>query len=215
MSGCNTGRVIKAQDVGQVERKGQSLSGFIQGIRAGTRKARERAEEEERLRRIAEQEAYERGYAEGVQEGVHREKRELSPTVASLEGLLMEAGTLKGEILKQAKKDIVDLAFAIAGKVIHREVDTSRDVVLAILSDALDRADGSDDITIRVHPDDCRHIREVTPGFMDSHGDIVLKEDETIGCGGALIETCWGSVDARLDRQLDKIRESFNDEQGL
>lgn len=215
MYGCNTGRVIKAQDVSQAETTGKSLSSFIQGIRAGTRKARELAEEEERERLRAEQKAYERGFEEGLQEGITREKTGLSPTVTSLAQLLTEVGSLKGEILEHARKEIVDLAFAIAGKVIHREVDTSKDVVLSVLGDALNKVEGGDDITIRAHPEDCHHIREAAPGFMNSYGDIAIEEDEAIGRGGAVIETRWGSVDARLDQQLNNIRESFHNEHGL
>jgi flagellar biosynthesis/type III secretory pathway protein FliH len=37
----------------------------------------------------------------------------------------------------------------------------------------------------------------------------LIEKDEEIGQGGAVIETHSGIVDARLDQQLDKIKESL------
>ena len=119
---------------------------------------------------------------------------------------------LKKQILEGSEKQILDLAFLIAGKVIHKEVSTGREVILSVLRDAMKNIQEREGIRIRLNPGDYRDIIEVKPDFFEIYGDISIEKDEGIGQGGAMIETNSGSVDARLDKQLNKIMESLCDE---
>lgn len=226
----NSSRVIKEEDVKQTDSRKKAPVRFIRGIcdiptdnsridkinphknnkgiRIKFKKTRKKVEEEIQ---IAEKKAYDKGFSEGADQG----KREISPTVESLAKLIRELGNLKEEILDRSQKEIIDLAFSIAGKVIHKEVNTTEDVVLSVLKDAMKNMQGKGDIRIRLNPGDYHHIREVTPDFLDSYGDIMIEKDEEISRGGAVIETHSGRVDARLDQQLNNIRESFHDEHGF
>ncbi|MBW2644634.1 MAG: hypothetical protein JRE23_00390 [Deltaproteobacteria bacterium] len=160
---------------------------------------------EERIK-IAAKEAYDKGFSEGIIEGIEREKKELSLAAESVEKLVRELKILKEEFLKSSEKGIIDLAFSIAGKVIHKEVSTGREVVLSILKDAMKNMRERDGVVIRLNPGDYCYITEVKPDFLDNYGDILIEKDEEIGQGGAVIEAHSGVVDARLDQQLDKIK---------
>jgi len=162
---------------------------------------------EERIK-IAEKEAYGRGFSKGQTEGIERGKK-LSLAVESVAKLIRELKILKEELLKSSEKKIIDLVFLIAGKVIHKEVSTDRAVALSVLSDAMRNMQERDGISICLNPEDHRYITEVKPDFLDSFGNILIEKDEKIGQGGAVIKTHSGILDARLDQQLDKIRESL------
>ena len=143
---------------------------------------------------------------------LERDRQHLSAASESVAKLLREVGSLREKLLAGAEKEILDLAFLIAGKVIHKEVDIDREIVLSVLRDAMRTMRGKDDVKIRMNPDDYRHITETNPDFLGSYGDITIERDETISRGGAIVETESGAVDARLDRQLDKVRDTLYDE---
>ncbi len=234
----NSSRIIKAHDIMQTDSREMAPDGFVPGIchiptdnrgpdtsdsrennaiiRITNKKTREKVEEQIR---IAEKKAYERGFSEGAKEGskegANRGKRELSPTVEALTQLMSEVGKLREEIFEHSKKEIIDLAFSIAGKVIHEEVKTTEAVALSVLQDAMKHIEGKGDVRIRLSPVDYHHIKEIKPDFLDNYGDIMIEKDEAIGRGGTMIKTCSGIVDARLDQQLDNIRGSFLDEHGF
>lgn len=167
-------------------------------------------EQIEKKIKIAAKEAYDRGFSKGVTEATDREKRKLALPVESVAKLIRELKLMKQEFLKSSEKEIIDLVFLIAGSVIHKEVSTEREVVLSVLSDAMKNMKDKDGVGIRLNPEDHRYIMEAKPDFLNSFGDILIEKDEEIGQGGAVIETHSGIVDARLDQQLNKIRESLS-----
>ena len=218
--------VIRAQDVELMESREKTADGFIRGIcRIPANEAASNAcennkdveaeiekigkEEKQRIK-IAEKDAYDRGFSKGLGEGIDREKRELSFAAESVEKMIGELKMLKEELLKSSEKEIIGLAFLMAEKVIHKEVSADREVILSVLRDAIRNMRDSDGVRIRLNPEDYRYITEAKPDFLDNFGDILIEKDEKIGRGGAVIETHLGAVDARLDQQLNKIRESLS-----
>ncbi|RLB94790.1 MAG: hypothetical protein DRH26_00190 [Deltaproteobacteria bacterium] len=173
-----------------------------------------RKQTEERIK-IAEKNACDRGFSEGLREGIDREKRELSLVAESVGKLIRELKKQKKELLEGSEKEIIDLAFLIAGKVIHKEVSTDREVILSVLRDAMKNMKEREGVRVRLNPGDYSHIIELKPDFLDSYKDILIEKDEEIGQGGVMIETYSGVVDARLDQQLNKIMESLYDEHGF
>ena len=160
--------------------------------------------------KITEKEAYDRGFSKGVTEGINKEKKKLALAAESVAKLIGELKVLKEEFLKDSEKEIIDLIFLIAGSVIHKEVSTGREVFLSVLSDAMKNIQERDDVSIRLNPEDYRYITEAKPDFLDSFGDILIEKDEETGQGGAVIKTHFGTLDARLDQQLNKIREQVS-----
>ena len=226
----DSNKVIKPQDIKLTGSRKKAPARFIRGIRHITANEADlnargnnmnigfEIEEhgkqpgkqiKERIK-IAAKEAYDRGFSKGVTEGIDREKRELSLAAESVAKLIRELKALKEEFLEGFEKEIIDLVFSIAGRVIHKEVSTGREVALSVLSDAMRNIQEKDGISIRLNPEDHRYIMEAKPDFLDSFGDILIEKDEEIGQGGAVIETHSGTLDARLDQQLNKIRESLS-----
>lgn len=230
-------RIIKAEEVKLTDMQEETPGGFVRGLGGSPQEEHEEEEQSEKnpvdgrediaggggaetkrdiaRERVAEREAAEKKAYEAFMEGLDRDKRHLSLASESVAKLIRELGTLKEKMLEGAEKEILDLAFLIAGKVIHREVNTDRDVILSVLRDVMRTMRGKEDVKVRMHPDDYRYITETNPDFLGSYGDIMIERDETISRGGAVIETDSGAVDARLDRQLDKVRDALYDEHGF
>lgn len=212
-------RVIKAQDIKLTDSREKVPARFIEiDFKAKSPDSREidgdsiPVKEVEEKVKIAEKEAYDKGFLEGIREGINREKKELALTVESVAKLVRELKMLKEKLLESSEREIIDLAFLIAGKVIHTEVSTSKEVILTVLKDTIRNIQDKEGIKIRLNPADYNYITEAKPDFPGSFcnmKNISIEKDEEIGRGGAMIETRWGEVDARLDQQLNKIRESL------
>ena len=212
-------RVIKAQDIKLTDSREKARARFIEiDFKAKSPDSREidgdsiPVKEVEEKVKIAEKEAYDKGFLEGIREGINREKKELALTVESVAKLVRELKMLKEKLLESSEREIIDLAFLIAGKVIHTEVSTSKEVILTVLKDTIRNIQDKEGIKIRLNPADYNYITEAKPDFPGSFcnmKNISIEKDEEIGRGGAMIETRWGEVDARLDQQLNKIRESL------
>ena len=226
-------RIIKARDVKLTDPQEETPIGFVRGLcdppvdaceeveiraeegpaPAGEESAAEEIAQREvaRTQAIEKEAAERRAYAE-VMEGIDLEKRSLSMASESVAKLIRELGALKEELLARSEREILDLVFLVAGKVIHKEVGTDREIVLSVLRDAMKAMRGKEDVRVRVHPEDYRYITEANPDFLGSYGEVSIEKDEEIARGGAVIEAHSGAVDARLDRQLDKVRDGLYDE---
>jgi len=166
---------------------------------------------EERIKNAA-NEAYNAGYSEGIHEGRTREKQEISLALASVEKLIKTLKTLKTELLERFEADILSLSMAVAEKVIHKEVSINRDVIVAVLKDTIRHVKDKEGLRIRLNPDDYKYIIEIKPEFLNNYSEmsnVKFEVDGQIQRGGAIIETNFGEMDAQLDHQLQRMKESL------
>jgi len=224
-------RVIKAQDVKLSDLRKETPAGFVRGLCDSPANEREETEgpsEEETARsqvvrggaaeqevarnKVEQQELADKAAYDEVVERINLDKRNLSMALESVTKLIRELGTLKEKRLESSEKEILDLVFQVAGKVIHREVNADREVILSVLRDAMRTMRGREDVRVRMNPEDYQYITETNPDVIAGYGDILIEQDEGIGRGETVIETHSEAVDARLDPQLDKIRDELYDE---
>lgn len=223
-------RIIRSQDVKLTDLREEVPAGFVRGLCGSAADEREEtggqperrgkiaqaaagegtAEEKAEERRAAAKKAADKK-ADELMESIDRDKRNLSIASESVVKLIRELESMKEKLLEGSEKEILDLVFLIAEKVIHKEVNADREIILSVLRDAMKTMRGKEDVRVRMNPEDYRYITEANPDFLGSYGDIMIEKDEEIGRGGAVIETQGGAVDARLDRQLDKVRETLYD----
>ncbi len=159
------------------------------------------------------QEAYDLGLAEGMKRGAAQQKQELAKLVNTLSGLISELTREKKEFLRRMETEVLNLAFAIAEKVLSHEIATDKDVICKVLGGALKKIVDQDGMRIRVNPDDYRYLTErkadIFPG-MEGIKDVMLEEDAAIGRGSAVIDSAFGEVDARLDQQLSELKTALS-----
>jgi len=214
-------KVIKAEAVAIIDQEDAVPAEFVRmqyesaddqdGSSAGTKisKAeRERLNHEAALKR-EKKASYQNGYDEGLKKGIEIQKQDASHTVQALADAIRDMDSLKQQILESAEQDIVGLAYAIAEKVVHQEVQTNRDVIKAVLTDAIKSIVDKEELKIRLNPQDYRYMLEIKADFfqaIDGVKHIILEEDDKIMRGGAVIESLFGEVDARVDRQLGEMK---------
>lgn len=137
----------------------------------------------------------------------------LEQVLNSLQGALSELEKVKKEVYSNAEKEAVELALAIARKIVCHEVNTSKTVVLSVVKEALKRVVDHKKVKIRVNPSDLNVIKEAKSqfsDFVDNTENITIEEDEAILNGGCVIETDLGEIDARIEKQFQTVEEAFD-----
>lgn len=182
-------------------------------IAAANQQAEAVRQEAERLLTNAQQEAAsvleqarEKGYNDGMAHAEETAKEEFVPLIRSLKDAHKRISELKNVILKQNEIEIVDLALDIARKVVGAELHQNPITVASVIRAALDRIDLSEQVTVKIHPEEYEVLMRAVP---DNLKDTWIVADSKVSKGGAVIETERGTFDAQIATQLEEIEKSL------
>ena len=206
-------KVIKSKDKSastvreDLSRDSIEQDGIIRGeVYSASAKAREllqKAQKEaESILQKAEEAAEKQrqnGYDTGYQEGL-----------AQTTELLMKARLEQEQFLKNANRDLMDLAFKIAEKIIGKQLEIDPDTIISIVKQAMQTVRQTKQLTIRVHPDDAKRLKANEEELQEALGrqrflDVV--EDRKVQPGGCIIESEIGTVEAQLSTQLERLKK--------
>ena len=156
--------------------------------------------------------AYETGFKNGQSQGKEKSVEELQDLLSYIKDLGQAIASAQEESIVSAKESIGKLALAVAGKIVKREIQINKDVVLGIVSESLEAIKGVKDIKVRVSAEDIDNVKEhksILLQAADNIPDFELIEDPRIEQGGCIIETEFGILDARIDSQLQEVGRAF------
>jgi flagellar assembly protein FliH len=158
----------------------------------------------EQLARAAiEQDAFARGYAEGERAGRESESARASGLVQRLTEAFGELHERRADMLRQAERQTVQLAVAIAERIVQREVSIDPRLLTAMGHAALERLGNRGTATIRLHPDDHRAIE--TSGPLTEQAHVRVAADSSVERGGCVVDSELGLLDASPGAQLREL----------
>ena len=226
--------VIKSANTSRLVRNAVVLDLSDLGRQAEVIRAEARAEAEailaearveaERLRAEAAEAGRGEGHAEGLEagreagrhEGRDAVRAELAPRMEAVAQAWTAAvdgwEEQRGEMLALARADLIDLALALARRVVHRVIEQDPAVIADQLDEALALVGRGRDVQVRIDPSDRALVEEVLPALVDRLGNaahVALRDDDTVGAGGCVITTAGGQVDARIETMLDRLAEAL------
>jgi len=155
-------------------------------------------EEAERIR----QQAYEEGLARGLREAAAQIEAERARIREHAVDLIRQAEAARRETLEAVEGEIVELAQAIAKKVVMQELSTSPELVLQVTREALALLRDRRQVLVFCHPEDARLVREKQgelAALLPPEATLRVIEDPEMERGGILADSGEGLVDARLD----------------
>ncbi|MBW3539662.1 MAG: hypothetical protein KY476_05275 [Planctomycetes bacterium] len=132
----------------------------------------------------------------------------LGTVLPALQAAAAELAAERDRWLTEWEQAAVRLGVGIAEKLLRRRLDCDPDLALESLAGTLQLAAGSPRITIRLNPQDLASLGARTADItrtLSPSVDVELCPDESITRGGSVIETEHGTIDARLETQLDRI----------
>jgi flagellar assembly protein FliH len=173
---------------------------------AAARMLAQATQQAEQIREAARVDGYEAGRATGYEHGTG----EISTAAVALEEAVRGVRALRDEIAETIERDAIELALALAGKILAAALEARPELVVDVVQGALRRIGDRRRITVLVNPGDLATVR-ASIGEITAQGSGVelcdLLADERVGVGSAIVRTVEGEVDASVPTQLERARE--------
>ena len=159
------------------------------------------------------------GYRQGYQDGlgqarveVQNQMREQQARDAErVEEFLKSADRARTEMLEQTRGELCDLSVAIAEKIIHISLKSSREVIGRMIQVAAEKLKRREWVHIYIGGVDTRTAAQIAPeltaslaGLSDHIKIIPMPEDES---GTCILEMPDEIIDASVSTQLQNIRD--------
>ncbi len=148
-------------------------------------------------------------YLEGYRAAQEEWSGRFIPLVDRFEAQLVQMDVFRKDLYRTMERHVLDLALAIARKLMHQEITEGRHRATAMIRGILRSLDVDEDssgIHIRLHPDDHADILQ-----MAREGDgwphLVFEPDEGIERATYEIRSDFGKVLFDIERQMADLEE--------
>jgi flagellar assembly protein FliH len=162
--------------------------------------------EVESLRKTAEQAGYSAGYSKGLAEA----KGAASQHADNITELVHSIRHSLSVEIDGVEDVAIEIAYAAVCKMLGKSLPTLEGV-RAMVGEMIKHAKQSEKLTVRVAPADYRlienHLDELIKNKTEA--DIEFVPDEQVGMGGCLVESASGTLDGRLERQIELLRNTL------
>jgi len=157
-------------------------------------------------------EARKRGYQDGWEEGINKGTEEVKRLVERIQIILNTAIQKRNEIFIETEQQIIGLVLLIAKKVIKVISENQKNVVINNVIQSLRKLKSRGEVAIRVNLADLELTTKHKQDFIEmveGVKSIKILEDSTVDRGGCIIDTDFGSIDARISSQLHEIEDKI------
>jgi len=136
-------------------------------------------------------------------------REQATPLLSALAEALAGIEALRGEIAERVERDAVELAIALAERIVAGALDVAPERVLDVVRGALRRVTDRQRVTVIVNPEDAElvsaHLAELR-GELGGIEEAAVQADRRVARGGALVKTVEGTIDAQIQSQLERAR---------
>jgi flagellar assembly protein FliH len=159
--------------------------------------------------------SWQAGYDLGRVEGEKALSEQLLKQRAELQELLH--GTLDAlrqtvpQVVRDTENMVVSLALEVARKLVS-DMPVSVPMVEAAVRDALTHVESSAQVTVRLHPADLELLQNASSALLasaEAPNDFRFLSSAEVSRGGCLVETRFGTVDARREIKFDLLKKTM------
>jgi flagellar assembly protein FliH len=147
-----------------------------------------------------EREAYARGYAEGEAAGLAAGAQECTVLVRELTKAADDVIKMRSGMLRQTERQMVQLALAVAQRVVQRELAVDPALLLEMARGVVARIDESARVTVRLNPQD--YDASGAAAITDLAPNVAITADSKVEPGGCRIESDFGTLEAGVEAQI-------------
>ncbi len=159
-----------------------------------------------------ERDAFAKGYEQGERAGLEAGGARAQAMLGRLAQTIEELAEVRREMIRQTERQMVQLALAIAKRVVRREIALDRDLTQTMARLALERLGDATTVTVRLHPDDFAAIGSGRDEWDRSHVTVVADRD--VSRGGCLVESDFGFIDGSIEAQFQELARALLAEEG-
>ncbi len=114
------------------------------------------------------------------------------------------------EYFSRVESDVVQLALAIAAKILHREAQVDPMLVAALVRVAIDKLHDGSSVSVRVAPAEAGKWRAFLANPLNG-STIEIVEDGHLGAADCILETELGSANFSIEAQMKEVEQGFFD----
>jgi flagellar assembly protein FliH len=158
-----------------------------------------------------------RGHEEGFAAGLAEARDHIVPALDTLVSVTKAVEGAQQELASALEARAVDLAVAIAEKIVGTTLSMRPELIVDIVKGALRRVVERERLTIYVNPADLPTLQAALAEIASSFGGVErldLAAERRVPMGGCLVRTVDGELDARVLEQLERAGEILRDAVG-
>jgi flagellar assembly protein FliH len=206
-------RAARAEPVAEVVSETMVASSVAEAANRAREEA-ERAAQEQALREQREREhreALQRAQSEGYAAGIAQGEAKYAAQAEQLAAVLASAHEAIEAAVVDAEDVILEIAYESVCKIVGDALGR-REGVVAVVQSVLRNLREREQLVIRVAPDDLALLESHRKDLLPYRGTVVaLVADERVSLGGCLVESSGGTLDGRLETQMQRLREILVD----
>ena len=147
------------------------------------------------------------------QQGLQEARREMDYALKTVRAMLAEVDAWKNDLTSQGEKILVDMVKDISRKMFGEGLELDKNVLQSNLNRVLESAHGLGNLNIFLNPRDARMLDSswVDQQILISGGQVKVIPSGNIASGGCYIKGNMGTVDGRVETQLDAILKTFDE----
>ena len=154
------------------------------------------------------EEGREVGRREAYEEAIGGCTDEIAAMIASWTEALQSFESARADMLLAAREDVLEFALAMGEKITRRVVEVDPTVIMDQLIETLSMVVAPTAVTVSINPKDRRFVKTELAGVLDTVNQcthVELRDDEAVGRGGCVVRTGRGTIDATIERQIERI----------
>lgn len=171
-----------------------------------------RRADDERLVAEAREQGREAGYREGFEQAEAEVRRQYEQMLQEARAIIESAVANKQQLIQESEPFLIELSCAIAEKIVGRQLSIEPEWTLDLIRNVLRRRKEQGVITLCVSPGQFQFVQDAREELMlavDSQAEIQIIPDPSVRDHGCVVRSSFGSIDARIDTQLDEIKNQL------
>ncbi|WP_027084301.1 FliH/SctL family protein [Cohnella panacarvi] len=171
-----------------------------------------RREEDDQYREEVAKQGYEEGYLAGTEDAAKSLAMEWDGRMQEAQAIVTQAYATKESVIAEAERFAVELSCSIAEKILVQELTEAPELAIKLFGQALSRRKEQGVIVLCVSPKQFAFVqaaKEELVASIDSQAELQIVPDASVSEGGCIVRSAFGSIDARVDTQLEAIKQQL------
>ena len=156
-------------------------------------------------------EAFEKGRQQGQQQVRAEMEAALQKERERIARVLPEFVVERRNYYQRIEGEVVQLALAIARKILHREAQLDPNALAGIVRVTLEKLDAGTNVSLHVHPKEAAEWRHYFARQMEGAPATEVHDDPALAPGECRIETSLGATEVGFESQLKEIETGLLD----
>ncbi|PZE22454.1 FliH/SctL family protein [Paenibacillus xerothermodurans] len=172
----------------------------------------ERRQDDDELQNKLKDEGFSQGYQDGLVRAEEELRQQYSEMLQEASQILEQAYISKQQIIQEAEPFLIEMSCAISEKIIARQLTVESSWVIELIQSVLARRKEKGIITLCIAPAHFSNIQDAREELLlhiDSQAELQIIPDPSVHDRGCVIRSSFGSIDARIDTQLNEIKNAL------